>query len=201
MKLRLHPLREMRLGVLDAVQQRCDVDEERRFTATVTKVVGERFGDLILVSASIAANLSRQIQDLEREVGARLLNRSSRRIELTPADAVFLDEASLVLAQAERAVQRTREVARANASRLTLGFTAGVEIDLAGVATALGDDLKTVELTLRSQPSPELVRSLHARLIDAAFIRSDEDSKGLVVRTVRREPLLAAVPASRHHKI
>lgn len=145
---------------------------------------------------TVQPSLSRQMQDLEREVGAQLLNRSSRKIELTPAGAVFLDEARLVLAQAERAVQRTREVARANASRLTLGFTAGVEIDLAGVTTALGDDLKTVELTLRSQPSPELVRSLHARLIDAAFIRPDEDSKGLVVRTVRREPLLAAVPAS-----
>lgn len=39
----------MRLGVLNAVQQRCDVDEERRFAATVTEVVEDRFRDLLLV--------------------------------------------------------------------------------------------------------------------------------------------------------
>jgi LysR family hca operon transcriptional activator len=145
---------------------------------------------------TVQPSLSRQIQDLEREIGAMLLQRNSRKIELTPAGVVFLDEARLVLAQAERAVERARQVARASAGRLTLGFLPGVEIDLlVGVMTALHGELKDVELTMHSQPSPDLIRSLHARRIDAAFIRPDDDCEGLEVRILRREHLLAAVPA------
>jgi LysR family hca operon transcriptional activator len=145
---------------------------------------------------TVQPSLSRQIQDLEREIGTALLQRNSRKVDLTPAGAVFLDEARLVLAQSERAVERARQAARASAGRLTLGFLPGIEIDLlVGIMTALQDKLKGVELTMHSQPSPDLIRSLHARHIDAAFIRPNNDCEGLEVRILRREHLLAAVPA------
>jgi LysR family hca operon transcriptional activator len=102
-----------------------------------------------------------------------------------------------VLAQSERALARARQVARASRGRLTLGFVPGVEIELlAGVTTALQGDLKSVELTMHSQPSPDLIRALHARQIDAAFIRPDVDCKGLEIVMLRPQHLLAAVPAA-----
>jgi LysR family transcriptional regulator, hca operon transcriptional activator len=111
---------------------------------------------------TVQPSLSRQIQDLEREVGAELLRRNSRKLEPTPAGAVFLDEARLVLAQSERAVERARQVARAGARRFTLGFLQGVEIELlVRVMTAFQAELKPVELTVRSRPSPELIAALH----------------------------------------
>lgn len=80
---------------------------------------------------------------------------------------------------------------------MTLGFLQGVEIELlVGVTTALRDELKGIELTLRSQSSPELIRCLQERVIDAAFIRPDDSCAGLVVRTLRQHCLLAAVSAS-----
>ena len=53
-------------------------------------------------------SLSQQIRDLEYEIGTELLNRDKRNVSLTPAGKVFLDEARLVLAQAERAKMLAR---------------------------------------------------------------------------------------------
>lgn len=146
---------------------------------------------------TVQPSLSRQIQDLEREVGTELLRRNSRKLEPTPAGAVFLDEARLVLAQSERALERARQVARAGARRFTLGFLPGVEIELlVRVMTALQAELTPVELTMRSRPSPELIAALHESQIDAAFIRPDDSCKGLEIRIVGSERLMAAVPST-----
>jgi LysR family transcriptional regulator, hca operon transcriptional activator len=146
---------------------------------------------------TVQPSLSRQIQDLEREVGAELLRRNSRKLEPTPAGAVFLDEARLVLAQSERALERARQVARAGARRFTLGFLQGVEIELlVRVMTALQAEVRPVELTMRSLPSPELIAALHESHIDAAFVRPDDSCKGLEVRVVRTERLMAALPST-----
>src|SRR5258708_15586674 len=141
--------------------------------------------------------LSRQIQGLEHEVGPELLRRNSRKLEPTPAGAVFLDEARLVLAQSERAVERARQVARAGARSFTLGFLPGVEIELlVRVMTALQAELKPAKLTMRNRPSPELIAALHEGHIDAAFVRPDDSCKGLEVRVVTTEPLMSSLPST-----
>jgi LysR family transcriptional regulator, hca operon transcriptional activator len=56
-------------------------------------------------------SLRRQIQDLEEEVGAQLLTRRARGIELTPAGRTFLDHARLVLSEVEAAARAARQVA------------------------------------------------------------------------------------------
>jgi LysR family transcriptional regulator, hca operon transcriptional activator len=71
-----------------------------------------------------------QASSPERYIATRLIERGGRRLQLTPASRVFLDEARLALAQAERATERVRHATRANIDRLTLGFLWGSEIDL-----------------------------------------------------------------------
>ena len=56
-------------------------------------------------------SLSRQIRDLEEEVGAQLLIRRARGIDLTPAGRAFLDHARLVLSQVEAGAEAARRVA------------------------------------------------------------------------------------------
>jgi LysR family hca operon transcriptional activator len=67
-----------------------------------------------------------QASSPERHIATRLIERGGRRLQLTPARRVFLDEARLALARAER----VRQATRANIDRLTLGFLWGSEIDL-----------------------------------------------------------------------
>ena len=66
--------------------------------------------------------LSRSIQDLERRLGATLLARSRRKVELTPEGARFLEEAKRLLAQLERAVLEVGSMAAGAGGRLRLGF-------------------------------------------------------------------------------
>src|ERR1700687_5268774 len=66
--------------------------------------------------------LSRSIQDLEARLGATLLARSRRRVELTPAGVRFLEEAKRLLLQLERAVLDVGSMAAGDQGRLRLGF-------------------------------------------------------------------------------
>src|SRR5258706_4723621 len=66
--------------------------------------------------------LSRSIRELERRLGATLLARTRRRVELTPEGAHFLEEAKRVLAHLERAVLEVGSMAAGAGGRLRLGF-------------------------------------------------------------------------------
>ncbi|OSN01846.1 LysR substrate-binding domain-containing protein [Lonsdalea populi] len=146
---------------------------------------------------TVQPSLSRQIRDLESYVGTSLFERSGRHIELTQAGRAFLDEARLTLAQADRAVERAREVARGQSGRLTLGFVFGVEAEqLMRVMNALHGELEHVELAMHSQSSPVLITQLKERQIDAAFIRPSRQAQGLSIQTLRSEKLIAALPAN-----
>src|SRR5437016_8809275 len=74
-------------------------------------------------------SLSRQIRDLEYEVGAQLLTRSARGIELTAAGRAFLDHARLALAQTQAAVEAARRAAQRAKPSFALGFLTGQEMD------------------------------------------------------------------------
>src|SRR5271163_395635 len=67
-------------------------------------------------------SLSRQIRDLELEVGVPLLTRSSRGVELTVSGRVFLDHARLALAQVEAAAEAARRAAHPVKPSFALGF-------------------------------------------------------------------------------
>jgi hypothetical protein len=70
-------------------------------------------------------SLSRQIRDLENEVGAQLLMRTARGIELTPAGRAFLDHARSVLSQVEAATEAARRVAHPAKPCFSMGFLTG----------------------------------------------------------------------------
>src|SRR4029079_8611628 len=74
-------------------------------------------------------SLSRQIRDLEYEVGVQLLNRSVHGIELTAAGRAFLDHARLALTQAEAAAEAARRAAQPTKPTFAMGFLTGQEVD------------------------------------------------------------------------
>jgi len=117
-------------------------------------------------------SLSRQIRDLEDEVGTPLLTRRARGIELTPAGRAFLDNARAVLSQAEAASEAARRVARPNKPRFTMGFLTGHELTWMHEALRiLHDELPNIDVMISSQYSPLLADGLSKGKIDAAFLR------------------------------
>lgn len=71
--------------------------------------------------------ITQQIHALEESVGAKLLNRSSRPVSLTPAGKVFLKETREILGRMDAALQRTREASTGLEGELRLGYTKGYE--------------------------------------------------------------------------
>ena len=104
-------------------------------------------------------SLSRQIRDLEYEVGVQLLIRSARGAELTAAGKAFLDHARLALAQVEAAVEAARRAAQPAKPTFALGFLTGQEMDwLPEAMRILRDQLPNIEVIVSSQYSPDLAQ-------------------------------------------
>src|ERR1700760_2225752 len=120
-------------------------------------------------------SLSRQIRDLEDEVGTALFTRSTRGIELTPAGRVFLDHARVVLSQVETAVESARRLALPAKPYFVLGFLTGHESTwLPEALRLLRDELPNIHVVVSSQVSPQLAVALAKGSIDAAFLRREE---------------------------
>src|SRR5258707_5298126 len=100
-------------------------------------------------------SLSRQLRELETEVGATLMTRSARGIELTAAGRVFLDHARLALAQVEAAASAARRAAHPEQRTLALGFLSWCEPEwLPAGKHALRSELPTIEVTNSSEHAP-----------------------------------------------
>lgn len=141
-------------------------------------------------------SLSRQIRDLEYEVGAQLLIRGARGVELTAAGRAFLEHARLALAQAEAAVEAARRAAHPAKPSFALGFLTGQEMDWLPRAMALlKDELARVDVTVTSQYSPQLAEGLTRGRIDLAFLRPEPGMPDLEYRRVAKEPLVVVLPS------
>jgi LysR family hca operon transcriptional activator len=140
-------------------------------------------------------SLSRQIRDLEYEVGVPLLSRSVHGVELTPAGRAFLDHARLALTQAEAAAEAARRVAQPAKPVFAIGFLTGQEVDWLPQATkVLRDELLNIEIKVSSDHSATLADDLQRGKLDIAFMRR-EPTPDLEFRLVAREPLVVVLPS------
>jgi LysR family hca operon transcriptional activator len=141
-------------------------------------------------------SLSRQIRDLEYEVGVQLMSRSVRGVELTAAGRVFLDHARLALTQADTAKEAARRAAQPAKPTFALGCLTGKEIDwLPEAMRILHDELSNIDVTVSSQNSPDLADALMQGRLDAAFMRLEERADDLVYKRVTTEPFVVMVPS------
>jgi LysR family transcriptional regulator, hca operon transcriptional activator len=141
-------------------------------------------------------SLSRQIRDLEEEIGAKLLTRRARGIELTPAGRAFLDHARAVLSQVEAAAEAARRVAHPAKPCFTMGFLTGHELRwMPEALRILRDELPNIDVMISSQYSPLLADGLSKGKIDAAFLRREKGVAGLAFRLLVKEPLVVILPS------
>jgi DNA-binding transcriptional LysR family regulator len=147
--------------------------------------------------------LSRQIRDLERELGTPLFERGPRGAELTPAGRAFLPEARLTLAQAERAQRTAQRAAQGETGRLRVGFVdaatnSGILPDVLGFFRM---HLPSIGLSLFEMDPTQQAEALRDGRIDLGILQSPpaDAERWLRVESVHAEPLVAAFP--RGHKL
>lgn len=143
--------------------------------------------------------LSRQIRDLEEELGALLFDRESRGVSLTPAGKVLLKEAREVLARAAYAVEATRRAAKGAPRELRVGYLSGPGAVVIPAAMAVfrqshpGLTVTAIELA-----SSAVAGALERGELDAAFV-SEPDANGplgaLRYEPVVKYPLRVGLPA------
>jgi LysR family hca operon transcriptional activator len=137
-------------------------------------------------------SLSRQIRDLEHEVGVPLFSRSARGVELTVAGRVFLDHARVVLSHAETALRSVRQVTKPT---FALGFMIGHDSTWVPKAiNILHDKLPEIHVVISTQNSPQLATALSQGLIDVAFLRQEDGGPGLEYLLLSEESLEIYLP-------
>jgi DNA-binding transcriptional LysR family regulator len=140
--------------------------------------------------------LSRSIRSLEARVGATLLARSRRRVELTAEGARFLEEAKRVIAQLERAVEEVGRMAAGAGGRLRIGFVSLADYGvLPGLLRAYKAARPGVALSLREMLTPEQAAALAAGELDFGLLLPPVSVPDLEHLVVQRERFLAALPA------
>lgn len=139
-------------------------------------------------------SLSRQLRDLEFEVGAQLLVRGPRGVTLTPAGRVFLDHARLALVQAGEAMAAARRAVRPVKASFAVGFLTGQEVEwLRHVTHLLRDELQAIDFRVVSDFSPAIGAAVQRGEIDLGFSRI-EPQPNVTYKIIAYEPIVVILP-------
>ena len=141
--------------------------------------------------------LSQQIQALERRLGVRLLERTSRQVRLTAAGGLLLTESRRLLAETGRAVDRVRRTGRGEMGRVTVAAIGSATYDVVPrLLRAHRAKYPDVEVVLREMSTPAQVQALRSGEIDVGILRLPADTADLAEHTVREDRMALMLPDS-----
>jgi DNA-binding transcriptional LysR family regulator len=141
--------------------------------------------------------LSQQIRQLEREVGTLLLERTHRRVQLTAAGQVFLEEAREILARVDQAVLNAQRASRGESGWFSVGFVASATYDvLPAILRRFRERYPDVELVLLELQGMEQWQALRDKRIHVGFARLPAQEEGIILETVAQDALMVALPAA-----
>jgi DNA-binding transcriptional LysR family regulator len=138
--------------------------------------------------------LSQQVKAIEEQLGVRLLERTSRRVELTAAGAEYLADCRRVLTAAARAEDRVRAVAAGTAGRLRVAYTLTAVYDtIPRLVEHLAREVPKLRVDTREMFAGDVCRALREGRCDVAVTPATAYPADLARRTIRREPMRAAL--------
>jgi DNA-binding transcriptional LysR family regulator len=143
--------------------------------------------------------LSRQIHDLEQEMGVELFRRTAKSLALTDPGKIFLNEARAILLSVDKAVETVRAIAHGDRGQLRIGYAPSLTVELLPNALrAFERECPGVRVSLRDLSSEECWQGLTTRKIDVALTVRPPRSRlrGLVFEKLAAYPLCCAVAAA-----
>jgi len=179
-----------------------DVDARlwRSFAAVADELHYGRAADRLHITQPA---LSRQIRDLERALGVRLFDRTSRRVVLSQAGQAVLGQARRALTESERAVRLARLAAQGDWGELVISALPAVTLTLVpAIIRAYRDAHPAIGVRISESFDDEQLAALTAGRIDAGFLRAAAAPPGIQLQTLLTEPVLAGLPADHrlaHH--
>ncbi|MER7212638.1 MULTISPECIES: LysR family transcriptional regulator [Streptosporangium] len=168
--------------------------QQMRYVVAVAETGGfTRAAERCLV---VQSALSHQIARLERELGARLFERTSRRVRLTPAGEAFLPAARQCLEAAERAAAEVAAAVGEVRGRLAVGLIPTVAaVDIPDALRVFRERYPNVRISLRVGASDDLAEQVRQGSDDVAFLGLPTTARpeGVAVRELARDRLVAVV--------
>src|SRR5438105_4877695 len=152
--------------------------------------------------------LSRQIRNLEDELGIALFDRDAKAVRLTEAGRVFLAEARIILQRTEEAVERAKDVARGKRGEIHVGYAPSLTVELLPRALKYYRELNSgVHVQLHDLSTQEMLRGLSDGKLHAALLVqvSPKALAGLVFEELQRQPVCVAMhpahPLARERRV
>lgn len=146
--------------------------------------------------------LSRQIRQLESQLGVDLFHRTPLGVTLTIAGEAFLPEVRKTLAQAKKAIDAARApltVQGADSGRFVVGYTTVFDRSaFPDVWSSLRQNFPKWRCIAQGKHSISLIRDLKNGTMDVAFIGLHTETMGLTTETVYEEPVVVALPSNHH---
>src|SRR5580658_2612998 len=141
--------------------------------------------------------LSRQIRNLEDELGVALFDHDANAVRLTEAGRVFLTEARIILQRAEEAVQMAKDIAGGRRGEINVGYAPSLTVEL--LPRALRYFRKSnpgVRVRLHDLTTQEMLRGLNdGNLQVAMMVRVPSKAlTGLVFEELQRQPVCVVLP-------
>lgn len=169
-----------------------DIRQFRYFIAVAEQLHFAKAADLLGITPP---SLTKQIQEIERELDVRLFNRTKRSVGLTAAGTMLLDDARRAVHQVERAVETARLAGRGELGRIEIGYVASTAYSgvLQQQITAFKTAHPGVDMRCREVAMDLLPDMLDTRRLDVAFLRPPMDyPPGIVSATLVRDPFIVA---------
>ncbi|WP_416413382.1 LysR family transcriptional regulator [Pantoea sp. App145] len=144
--------------------------------------------------------LSRQIRQLEEQLGVELFIRTGSGVTLTAAGEKFLPEVKRTLAQAEKAIAAARSAQDVTQGKIVIGYTTVFDRSVfPDVFSRFQQRFPQWQLITKGNHSINLVRDIRNGVMDVAFIGLHTDTAELATEVVHRESMVVALPA--HHAL
>jgi DNA-binding transcriptional LysR family regulator len=143
--------------------------------------------------------LSKQIQDLETELGFELFNRTKRSISLTPAGQAFLSEVNQIFQQLDRAIDIGRKTSRGELGQISIGFVGSATYNILPVMLQqFRDRYPQVQIELHELTTDRQLVWLHEGRIDIGLIRPPIIGLDFASQIIFQESLVVALPSNHH---
>ncbi|WJH41146.1 LysR substrate-binding domain-containing protein [Aliirhizobium terrae] len=169
-----------------------DLGQVRSFVVVATELNFSRAARRLNITQP---PLSRQIKLLEQELDVTLLERTSRRVVLTPAGLAFLAEAQKLLDQSNAAIVATRRTARGNAGSVKIAFVGATTYNFLPKLIIRARTLAPqIELELVQMETAEQLQAINAGDVDLGLSRPLSGPHHLESMSVAREPMMLAIP-------
>ena len=169
--------------------------ELRHLSYFITVAEELSFSKAALKLHTAQPSLSQQIKDLEDKIGVQLFYRTKRKVELTEEGQVFLEQARLTLAQADKAVTMARQVAAAKVQCLRIGFVPSAEIRIFPyILPRLRVTNPNLQIRTHNLKPAEQINELKKGELDIIFINEDFKTDTFSSQLVLKEPLVFMLP-------